>query len=168
MGDEKDATLSAQDVLNRAFDKDTNVLKTSPGGPIPAGDNLIGDVGIAARSSGGAQPYRNLGVLATPYAVNISPGQIYMLHAINLTAAPIFLRVWNAITSTVTIGTLPHADYVFPVPANADSDGAGFIANITQGLEFSNAITIAATTGIADTDVANPAANALVVNMGIK
>ncbi len=167
MGDEKDATLSAQDVLNRAFDKDANVLRTTPGGSIPAGENLIGDVGVAARSSGGVTPYRNLGVLATPYGVTASPGQIYWMHAINLTAAPIFLRIWNAITGTVTIGTLPHADLVLPVPANADSDGAGFVTGIVQGIEFSNAITIAATTGIADTDVTAPAANALVVNMGI-
>jgi hypothetical protein len=51
-----------------------------------------------------------------------------------------------------------------PVPANGDLDGAGVIRNWPTGLRFATAITIAATTGVADTDVGAPAANALIAS----
>lgn len=132
---------------------------------ISAGSNLIGNVGIGVRTSGGTTLYKNIDVDETEDEVKGSAGQVYWIHAINLTAAPIYLKFYNATAANVTVGTTTP-DLTFPVPANADSDGAGFTLSIANGIAFSTAITIAGTTGVADNDTGAPAANALVVNLG--
>jgi len=133
---------------------------------IAAGANLIGDVGISgARTSGGVTPYKNIDVDETEDEVKGTAGQVYFIHAINKTATPLYLKFYNATAANVTVGsTVPV--HTFPVPANADSDGAGFTLAIPNGIAFSAAITIAGTTGVADNDTGAPGANDLVVNLG--
>lgn len=133
---------------------------------IPAGTNLIGNVGISgARTTGGTTPYKNLDVDESEDEVKGTAGQVYWIHAINLTAAPLYLKFYNATAGDVTVGTTTPV-LTFPVPANADSDGAGFNISIPNGIAFSTAITIAATTGFADNDTGAPGANNLIVNLG--
>ena len=133
---------------------------------LPTGTNLIGDVGLSgARTSGGTTLYKNIDVDETEDAVKASAGQVYWIHAINLTAAPLYLKFYNATVANVVVGTTVP-DLTFPVPANADSDGAGFTLSIPNGIAFGTAITIAGTTGVADNDSGAPSANALVVNLG--
>ena len=133
---------------------------------IAAGTNLVGDVGLSgARTSGGTTLYKNIDVDETEDQIKASAGQVYWIHAINLTAAALFLKFYNATAASVTVGTTVP-DLTFPVPGNADSDGAGFTLSIPNGIEFGTAITIAATTAVADNDSGAPGANALVVNLG--
>lgn len=133
---------------------------------ISAGTNLIGDVGISgARTSGGTTLYKNIDVDESEDQVKGTAGQVYWIHAINLTAAPLYLKFYNATAASVTVGTTTP-DLTFPVPGNADSDGAGFTLSIPNGIAFSTAITIAGTTGVADADTGAPGANALIVNLG--
>jgi len=133
---------------------------------IAAGSNLIGDFGLSgARTSGGTTPYKNIDVDETEDEVKGTAGQVYWVHAINTTTAPLYLKLYNATAASVSVGTTTPV-LTFPVPANADSDGAGFALSIPNGIAFSTAITVAATTGVADNDTGAPGANALVVNMG--
>lgn len=133
---------------------------------IAAGSNLIGDVGLSgARTAGGTTPYKNLDVDESEDQVKGTAGQVYWIHAINTTAAPLYLKFYNDTAANVTVGTTTPT-LTFPVPANADSDGAGFTLSIPNGIAFSTAITIAATTGVADNDTGAPGANALIVNLG--
>lgn len=132
---------------------------------IAAGSNLIGDVGIGVRTSGGTTPYKNLDVDETEDEVKGTAGQVYWIHAINTTAAPLYLKFYNATAASVTVGSTTPV-LTLPVPANADSDGAGFTLSIPNGIAFGTAITIAATTGVADADTGAPGANALIVNLG--
>jgi hypothetical protein len=73
------------------------------------------------------------------------PTTIYGIYAWNLTAAPLWLQLFN--TNTVTVGTTAPTNN-FMIPANADSDGAGVVLPIpVSGLAYSTALTVAITTG---------------------
>lgn len=133
---------------------------------LPTGSNLIGDVGVSgARTSGGSTPYKNIDVDQTEDQVKATAGQIYWIHAINLSSAVKYLKVYNATAAAVTVGTTVP-DLTFPIPTQGDSNGAGFVLTIVGGIALDTAITIAATTGVADNDSGAPGANEVIVNMG--
>ena len=133
---------------------------------ISAGANLIGDVGISGvRTSGGTTLYKNLDVDETEDQVKATAGQIYWIHAMNMKATPLYLKIYNATAANVTVGTTAP-DLTFPVPSQGSTNGAGFVLAIPNGIAFSTAITIAATTGVADNDSGAPGANELIVNLG--
>lgn len=133
---------------------------------VNAGANLIGDVGISgARTSGGTTLYKNIDVDETEDQVKATAGQLYWVSAINLGTAPRFLKIYNATAATVVVGTTVP-DLTFPIPSQGDANGAGFMLSIPNGIAFSTAITIAATTGVADADAGAPGANEVIVNLG--
>lgn len=150
----------------------SNIQATSGGNlkaaveEIAAGSSLIGDVGISgARTSGGTTPYKNIDVDQTEDEVKGTAGQVYWIHCMNLSGAVKFLKFYNDTAANVTVGTTTP-DFTFPVPTQGDTNGAGFVLAIPNGIEFDTAITIAATTGIADADTGAPGLNEVVVNMG--
>jgi hypothetical protein len=133
---------------------------------ITAGANLIGNVGISgARTSGGTTPYKNLDVDESEDEVKGAAGQVYWIHAVNLKSTPLYLKFYNATAANVTVGTTTPV-LTFPVPSAGATTGAGFNLAIPNGIVFDTAITIAATTGVADNDTGAPGANELVVNLG--
>ena len=126
---------------------------------IAAGSTLIGDVGLQPRTSGGLSFYKTIDLDESEEEVKATAGQLYALHVMNLTASLLYFKIYNATAATVVVGTTVP-DITIPVPANNDTDGAGFVWSVPQGIAFGTAITIAATTGIADADAGAPAANA--------
>lgn len=131
-----------------------------------AGSALAGDVGISgARTSGGTTPYKNLDVDETEDEVKGTAGQIFWIHAVNLSAAKLYLKIYNAAAADVTVGTTVPT-LTLPVPTLATTNGNGFVFCVPNGIAFSTAITIAATTGFADNDAGAPGANELIVNLG--
>jgi hypothetical protein len=131
---------------------------------LPAGTNLVGDVGIGVRTSGGTSIFRSIdldeGALEV---VKGSAGQIYWLHVMNLAMAMRFVKIYNATSGTIGTGT---PDLTFPIPTQGDSNGAGFTFSIPNGIAFSTGISIGASTGIADADTGAPGANEVVCNLG--
>ena len=133
---------------------------------LPAGANLIGDVGISgARTSGGTTPYKNLDVDETEDEIKGTAGQVYWIHAINLAATKRYLKFYNATAAVVVVGTTVPV-LTFPIPTQGDTNGAGFNFSVPNGIAFGTAITIAATTGFADADTGAPGANEVIVNIG--
>lgn len=134
---------------------------------IQDGGNSITVDGIVnisgAHTTGGATPYRNVDVDETEDAIKASAGQIYFIHCMNLTATTLYLQLYDATVATVVVGTTT-ATLTFPVPTLGDTNGAGFVLSIPNGIAFGTAITIAATTSIAG--AAGPAANGCIVNAG--
>ena len=130
---------------------------------IAAGTNAIGNVGLIGRTTGGMTIFRSVDLDETEEEIKATAGQVFSISAFNRTAAPLYLQLYNATAANVTVGTTT-ADLTFVVPANADSDGAGFIWNNTIGFAFSTAITAAATTGISDAGA--PGANDCIVAIG--
>jgi hypothetical protein len=124
-----------------------------------------GNIGLVGRTSGGLSIFRSLDIDETEEDVKTSAGQLFSIVAFNRTAAPLYLKFYNATAANVTVGsTTPVLTYV--VPGNADSDGAGFVWNNDIGFAFNTAISVACTTGVADADTGAPGANDCVINLG--
>lgn len=132
---------------------------------LPAGTNTIGNVGVIGRTSGGMSIFRSIDLDESEEEVKATAGQVFSISAFNRTAAPLYLKFYNATAANVTVGTTTPV-LTFVVPANADSDGAGFIWNNEIGFAFGTAITVAVTTGVADNDTGAPGANDCIVNIG--
>ena len=130
-----------------------------------AGTASIGNVGLIGRTTGGMTIFRSLDLDETEEEVKATAGQVFSITAFNSTAAPLFLKFYNLTAANTTVGTSTPV-LTFMVPANADSDGAGFVWNNTIGYAFGTAISVAVTTAIADADVGAPGANACSVNIG--
>jgi hypothetical protein len=132
---------------------------------ISAGTNVIGDVGISgARTSGGTTIFRSIdldeGALEV---VKASAGQIYWIHAMNLSASTRFIKIYDATSGTIGTGT---PVLTFPIATQGTTNGAGFMLAVPNGIEFSTGISVGASTGIADNDTGAPGANEVVVNLG--
>lgn len=116
-------------------------------------------------TAGGPTIFRSLDIDETEEEIKAAAGQVYWIHAVNLTADPIYLKFYNATAANVTVGTTTPV-LTFPVVSQGTTDGAGFVFNVPQGIPFGTAITVAATTGVADNDTGAPGANACVINIG--
>ena len=123
------------------------------------------DVALGVATEGGTTLYKNIDADESEDQVKATAGQIYWIHAINLSATVKYLKIYNATAASVTVGTTVPA-LTFPVPSNGGTGGAGFVLAIATGIEFDTAITIAATTGVADADSGAPGANEVIVNLG--
>lgn len=132
---------------------------------ISAGTNAIGNVGLIGRTTGGLTIFRSLDIDESEEEVKATAGQVFTITAFNTTAAPLYLKFYNATAASVTVGSTTPV-LTFLVPGNADSDGAGFVHSTEIGYAFGTAITVACTTAIADADTGAPGANACLVNIG--
>lgn len=156
------ASLTALQTLDNAISG--NEMQVDVVAALPAGSALIGDVGIQGRATGGTSTFRSIDLDESEEEVKATPGTIYSIAAFNRTAAPLYLKLYNLTAANTTVGSsTPTHTYV--VPANADSDGAGFLLSVPQGIAFSTAISAAVTTGVADADTGAPGANDCVVNI---
>lgn len=167
-------TITDGDVGPIQVDENGNV-RTVVATALPAGTNAIGklapnsgvdigDVGLSgARTSGGTTFYRNVDVDETEDAVKASAGQVYWVHAMNLSNAVLYLHFYNAGTGSVTVGTTTP-DLTFALATQGDTNGAGFTLSVPNGIAFGTAITIAATTTIGGST--GPGANEVIVNLG--
>lgn len=132
---------------------------------ISAGTNAIGNVGLIGRTTGGMSIFRSLDIDETEEDVKTSAGQVFSITAFNRTAAPLYLKFYNATAANVTVGSTTPV-LTFLVPANADSDGAGFVWNNDIGFAFGTAISVACTTAVADADTGAPGVNDCLINVG--
>lgn len=118
-------------------------------------------------TSGGLDIFRSIDLDETEEEVKASAGQVYSMIVFNMTAAPIYVKFYNDTAANVTVGTTTPV-LTIPVPANADSDGAGFVWGSNKGFRFNTAICVAATTGVADNDTTGPGTNECIINLGYK
>lgn len=117
--------------------------------------NFIG--GVAA---GGNLIFNSTDLDESEEQVKGIAGTIYSIYVWNTTADVLWLKAFNATAASVTVGST-SANYDVMIPANANSDGAGFVIPIpTGGWPFSTAITLAITTGVGVTNAGAPGANA--------
>jgi hypothetical protein len=130
-------------------------------GPLPAGANTVGAVHVTPATAGGLSIYRNVGLSTTGQSVKSSPGQVFGWHLANSGASGAFVKLYDMATAP-QIGTSTPVATLY-VPA-----GQVVSAEHTNGIELSNGIGIGATTGVADSDASDPAANTVVVNVFYK
>ena len=123
-----------------------------------------GSVSLLPATTGGLSAFKSIDLDESEEAVKGSAGQVFGIHAMNLAATKMFLKLYNATTGSVTVGTTAP-DVTIPLPTQGDTNGAGFTWTIPMGIAFSTAITAAATTGIADDDSGAPGSNEVVVTI---
>lgn len=149
---------------------DGTVTADAGTGPWPVTDNggsLTVDNGgtfavqstLKPATSGGLSIFRSLDLDETEEAVKASAGQVYGYYIYNNAAATSYVKFYNDTTANVIVGTTTPV-LTIPVPAGA---AANVFSDI--GIPFSTAITVAATTGVADADTGAPAANDVVINV---
>jgi hypothetical protein len=98
----------------------------------------------------------NIDIDESEDAVKASAGKLYGWYLYNDGANEVYVKFYNDTVANVVVGTTaPHMTVAIP---------AGAAANVefTNGIAFSAAITVAATTGAATADTGAPAANQVV------
>jgi hypothetical protein len=143
-------------------------------GPLPAGSAVIGKVGIdqtpgqnivvTSPSASGGENVTRIPWPANTTAVVIkaSPGQIYGVRAMTNAAVIGYLKIYNATSASVGVGT-PQDTVVIPAPSGGG--GGGIYETHTNGTAYSVGITAILTTGIQDTDASVPAANTFMITI---
>jgi hypothetical protein len=126
---------------------------------IAAGTNAIGNVGVVPRTTGGLTIFRSIDVDETEEEAKGTAGQVFGWYFYNDGAAEVYVKFYNATAANVTVGTTTPV-LTIPIPAGA---AANVFSSI--GVAFGTAITVAATTGVADNDTGAPAANQVVGNV---
>jgi hypothetical protein len=114
-------------------------------------------------ATAGYSIFRSLDLDETEEEVKATAGVLYKLRITNNATSKRYVKLYNATTANVTVGTTTPVDTIV-VPLAAASDAIVITESYgTHGLYFSTAITIAATTGLADNDTGAPSANDVVV-----
>jgi hypothetical protein len=126
---------------------------------ISAGTNAIGNVGVVPRTTGGLTIFRSIDLDETEEEVKATAGQLFGWYFYNDGAAEVYVKLYNATTANVTVGTTTPV-LTIPVPAGAAANAFSEI-----GIAFGTAITAAATTAVADNDTGAPAANQVIANL---
>lgn len=113
-------------------------------------------------TAGGLSMFRTLDADETEEDVKTSAGQLYGWFIYNAGAAVVYVKIYNATAANVTVGSTTPV-LTIPIPAASAAN-----VEFTNGIEFTTAITIAATTGVGDADTTAPAANQVVANLFYK
>lgn len=133
------------------------------------GDVAVGSplpVRVLPVAANGCDTFRSIDLDESEEEVKATAGVVFGLWFSNLATATRFLKFYDATAANVTVGsTTPKI--TLALPGNANDDVSGVIA-LPQGIGFSTAITVAATTGVADADTGAPGANEVLVNIFYK
>jgi hypothetical protein len=160
------STFAADDIssvlyprLKMIFGPDgTNSGDVSTTNPLP--------VQVLPVATDGALVYRSIDLDETEEEVKATAGTVFGVWFSNMSTTSRFLKFYNATAANVTVGTTTPL-LTLSIPGNASDDVSG-VFSMPQGIKFDTAITVAATTGIADNDTGAPAANDVIVNVFYK
>ena len=150
---------SAQVMKVATFAKDsTNSLYK----PVAITANSQLAVANQAATTGGMDIFRSIDLDESEEQVKATAGNLYVIQGYNAGATTRYIKVYNATAAAVTVGVTTPV-LTFPVAKTA-----AFNIVTTQGFYLDTAITVAATTGLADNDTGAPSANDVIVNIGYK
>lgn len=132
---------------------------------IAAGSNLIGDVSLQPRTTGGLTMSKTTSAASTnATSLKASAGQVYSIQCFNVNAAVRYLKLYNK-ASAPTVGTDTPVK-TLAIPGN--TAGAGFVISWPQGIAFGTGIAFALTTEATDAGTTGVAANEITVNIDYK
>ena len=114
----------------------------------------------------GCSIFRSIDIDESEEEVKATAGTVYGVWFSNMATSTRFLKFYNATAANVTVGTTTPV-LTLAMPGNASDDVSG-VFSLPQGVAFSTAICVAATTGIADNDTGAPSANDCLVNVFFK
>lgn len=129
---------------------------------LPAGTNTIGNVKLAAATSGGATTFSLISTGSSGDANNIksSAGQLIGWSFSNINASPAYVKVYNSASAPTAGSGTPVLRLIIP----GSSTGAGSNIFGDLGLAFSSGIGFTIVTGATDAASTGVAANEVLVN----
>lgn len=110
-------------------------------------------------TSGGYTIFRSLDIDETEEEIKATAGQVYGWFIANNASSVRYIKFYNATAAGTTVGTTTPV-LTLPIPANSAAN-----VEFEIGIAFGTAITVAATTGVADADTGAPAANDCIINV---
>lgn len=110
----------------------------------------------------GLDIFRSIDVDETEEEIKATAGKLYGWFLYNAASAVRFIKFYNATAASVVVGTTTP---ILTIPLAA---GAAANVEFTNGIPFSTALCIAATTGVADSDTGAPGANEIIANIFYK
>lgn len=117
-----------------------------------------------AAIQGNLSVFRSLDLDETEEEVKATAGRLYKLRLTNFATSPRYVKLYNATADNVTVGTTTPIDTIV-LPAAESSDCVVVTENFGgKGLTFSTALSIACTTGLADSSDGAPGASDVVVS----
>lgn len=114
-------------------------------------------------TSGGLSVFRSLDLDETEEDVKTAAGCLYKIRITNRATSARYVKLYNATAANVTVGSTTPLDTI-PVPANADDYTVLTESFGGLGLTFDTALSVAATTGFADSDTGAPGTNDVIVS----
>lgn len=118
-------------------------------------------VTVQPHTAGGVSTFKSNDIDETEEDVKTSAGQVYFIYCVNTNASARYLKLYNATAANVTVGsTATKMDLLVP-PSNS-----GFYLQFPTGIVFDTAISVAATTGLGDSDSGAPGASEVQVTIG--
>jgi hypothetical protein len=118
-------------------------------------------------TGGGLSIFRSLDLDETEEEVKATAGTVHAIWVTNTATATRWLKLYNATTANVTVGTTTPL-ITIGIPGNSSDDISGHFGANSYGIGFDTAITAAVTTGVADNDTGAPGANDVIVNIFYK
>lgn len=168
LGKAEDAAHASGDtgvmVLGVRNDTPTAAIATTNGDYIPFTTDSLGRVwvnSITANSiDAGHTHFRTTSLVATAQQIKATAGNLYSLNIINTNTTAVYVKIYNILAASVTVGTSPISK-TFLVPAGTvGNPGVLRTATDTSPLFFfSTALSVAATGALADTDTTAVTAN---------
>jgi hypothetical protein len=123
---------------------------------VPVSLASLPTVTLAAES--GYLLYRNTSLTNTASSVKASAGSVKGLNIINSNTVPVYIKFYNTVAGSVTVGTTSITAVRFVPAANANGPGVYHLDNSrVPAIVFSQAVSVAAVTGLADNDTTAPA-----------
>lgn len=107
----------------------------------------------------GVNVFKSLDLDESEEQIKATAGKVYGWMVHNTNAALRYLKFYDGTAATVIVGTTVP---VLTIPLLATNHQS---FSIPAGIKFSTAITVAATTGLADNDTGAPGANEVIVNV---
>jgi hypothetical protein len=115
-------------------------------------------VKLTTSTSGGANVYRRVGLSSTGLLIRGSATTVYGWHLANISAATVFVKLYNMATAP-TVGThTPHMTIFVP-------SSQAVQVSVPQGVAFGTGLGIGATTGMLDNNTTAPSANSVLANI---
>lgn len=118
-------------------------------------------VGVATN---GLSIFRSLDLDESEEQVKATAGTVYAAWVSNTAASTRFLKFYNDTAANVTVGSSTPV-ITLAIPGNSSDDISAVLSAGGHGIKFDTAITVAATTAVADADTGAPDANDVIVNI---
>lgn len=121
-------------------------------------------VRVIGSAANGLSIFRSIDLDESEEQVKATAGTVYGAWVSNTAASTRFLKFYNDTAANVVVGTTTPV-ITLAIPGNSSDDVSAVLSAGGHGIKFDTAISVAATTAVADADTGAPSANDVIVNI---